>query len=81
MKVKLFVKRDCPRCPAAKKLVEGIGDVEVYDIDEVEGLSEAAFHGVLSTPSIVVVNAAGREVVSWRGEVPSKEQLTAQISQ
>jgi len=75
------VKKNCPRCPAAKALTSDLTEVEQYDVEQVAGLAEAAFYGVLSTPSIVVVDQDGKEVVSWRGEVPSKEELIAQISQ
>lgn len=81
MRIKLFVRRNCPRCPEAKAITADLRNVEHYDVDEIEGLSEAAFYGVLSTPSIVVVNGTGKEVASWRGEVPSKEDLASLISQ
>lgn len=81
MKIKLFTKKDCPRCPEARAVTAGLEDLELYDIEEVDGLTEAAFYGVLSTPSIVLVNDAGKEVASWRGEVPSKDELAAQILQ
>lgn len=81
MRIKLFVKQDCPRCPAAKALTAGFDDVEQFDVENVDGLSEAAFYGVLSTPSIVVLDDDGKEIVSWRGDVPSKEELISRISQ
>ncbi len=81
MRIKLFVKRSCPRCPQAKALTQGLTAVEQYDMDQVNGLAEAAFYGVLATPSIIVTDETGKEVASWRGEVPSKAELKAQISQ
>lgn len=75
MRIKLFVKRDCPRCPAAKHAVEGLTDIEVYDIDDVDGLAEAAFFGVMATPTVLVFDAAGSEVAAWRGEAPERVQL------
>jgi pyruvate formate lyase activating enzyme len=50
MTIKLFVKDDCPRCPAAKKACEGIEGVEVYDVAQVDGLAEASFYNVLAPP-------------------------------
>ena len=81
MYIKLFVKDDCPRCPAAKLLVEGFDSVQVYDVDEVDGLTEASYHSVLSTPSILVVDSAGNEVRGWRGEVPSLSVLRETVAQ
>ncbi|HEY3318713.1 MAG TPA: thioredoxin family protein [Coriobacteriia bacterium] len=74
MTIKLFVKDDCPRCPAAKRACEGI-DVEVYDVGQIDGLAEASFYGVLATPSVLVLDSLGHEIVSWRGAVPDRTLL------
>lgn len=75
MQVKLFVKDNCPRCPAAKHACEGVEPIDVYDVGDVDGLAEAAFYGVLATPTVLVLDADGREVASWRGEAPERAQL------
>jgi hypothetical protein len=75
MTIKLFVKTDCPRCPAAKHAVEGITGVEVYSVDEVDGLAEASFYGVLATPTVLVLDGDDRELASWRGEAPDRAAL------
>lgn len=75
MTIKLFVKDDCPRCPAAKRACEGIDGIEVYDVGQIDGLAEASFYGVLATPSVLVLDADGHEVVSWRGAVPDRTLL------
>ena len=79
MKLKVFWKENCPNCPAAKRVAkelekEGV-TVEYCNIDEVDGLTEATFYDVLSTPSIVVVDDTNREIASFRGQAPSKEEL------
>ncbi len=74
MRVKLYYKDTCPRCPAAKKLVEETGNVEYFNIDEVEGLSEATHYGVMATPSIMVVDDNNNPLKVWLGEVPSEEE-------
>jgi hypothetical protein len=73
--IKVFVRKDCPRCPAAKKAVEGLDGVEVFDVDGLDGLTEASFYGVLSTPSVIVVDSAGHELAGWRGEAPERARL------
>ncbi len=78
-KIKLFWKESCPRCPEAKLLLAERGNVETYDVDKVDGLAEAAFHAVLATPSIVIVDERGQEVCAWRGEVPSAGQLAEML--
>jgi len=80
MHIKLFVKQDCPRCPEAKHACEGL-DVEVYDLSDVDGLAEAAFHGVMSTPTVLVVDSGGCEVAAWRGEAPQRSTLRAAVAQ
>lgn len=74
MTIKLFVKDDCPHCPAAKLACEGI-DVEVYDVGKIDGLAEASFYGILATPTVLVLDGDGQEVVSWRGAVPDRRLL------
>lgn len=73
--VKFFWRDKCPACPAAKKVVAGFDAVEYLNVDEIRGLAEAAFYSVFSTPSIVLVDATGAEIVAWRGQVPRAEDL------
>ncbi len=81
MEIKLFVKTDCPRCPAAKKALEDFDGVSVYNIDDMEGLAEASFHSILATPSILVLDSGGNEIGGWRGEVPSPAEIRSLIAQ
>lgn len=79
MKVKLFTRKDCPKCPSAKQICqelekEGI-TIEYYDTDTVDGMAEGAFYSVMSTPTTVVVNSEDEELKSWRGKPPDKEAI------
>ena len=56
MQLKVFVKEDCPNCPAAKEVANQFPFSRLFDMDEAEGLAEAAFHSVLCTPSMVLVD-------------------------
>ena len=81
MKVLIFTKKTCPKCPPAKDLAGELEKEEIevysYDLDNPDGLAEAAMFNVMSTPSVIVVNNKGdREIKSWRGSVPSKEEVT-----
>jgi glutaredoxin len=73
--VKIFTRAQCPKCPAVKevgkKLEEEGVSVFQYDLDTTDGLAEASFCSVLSTPSLVIEDEQEREVVSWRGRVPT----------
>lgn len=73
--VKIFTRAQCPKCPAAKEVGkklerEGVS-VFQYDLDTADGLAEASFYSILSTPSLVIEDEQEREVVSWRGMVPT----------
>jgi hypothetical protein len=75
MLIKLFVSDSCPKCPAAKTACEDVSGVHTFDIGDMDGLAEAAYHGVLATPTVLVLDADGREIASWRGEVPPSGDL------
>jgi len=79
MNVKIFVKDGCARCPTAKLIGEELQDdgypVEIHNMSTIEGLTAGAFCGVMSTPTIIVLDAQDKEVKSWRGEVPTIEEI------
>lgn len=81
-KVKFFYKKDCPKCPAAKEVVSQLPQelVEYYNLDDVDGLTEGAYYMVVATPTTIVVDESGREVESWRGEIPELAELKAALS-
>jgi len=77
--VKIFTKAKCPKCPAAKEIgaelkKEGI-PVHQYDLDTIDGLAEASFYGILSTPSILIEDGEEKEVASWRGAAPTLQEV------
>lgn len=80
MKVKIFTKITCPKCPAAKTLageLEKKGtEIQLYDLDNPDGLAESAMFNVMSTPTIIIVDENGQETKSWRGSVPKVEEVT-----
>ncbi len=77
--IKIFIKAKCPKCPAVKEIgtelkKEGL-PVFHYDLDTIDGLAEASFYSVLSTPSIIIEDEEEREVKSWRGVVPTLQEV------
>jgi glutaredoxin len=77
--IKIFTKAKCPKCPAAKEIgtelkKEGV-PVFNYDLDTIDGLAEAAFYSILSTPSIIIEDEEEREVISWRGVIPTLQEV------
>lgn len=78
--LKVFVKQDCQKCPAAKEVASRFPQSEIYDIEQAEGLAEAAYYSVLCTPSIVVVDEQGSEVYAWRCNVPSPRDIADRLN-
>lgn len=75
MKVKLFWSPTCRRCPAAKEALSQVQDVEFLNVEQADGLAQASYYGVMSTPSIVVVDETEKEVFSWHGRMPETEEI------
>jgi hypothetical protein len=44
-------------------------------LDTIDGLAEASFYSVLSTPSIIIEDEEERELISWRGVVPTLQEV------
>ena len=58
--IKVFTKKNCPQCPSAKSLGEDLAQngchVDFYDVDSTDGMAEASFFTVKSTPSLILVD-------------------------
>jgi hypothetical protein len=77
--IKIFTKAHCPKCPAAREMgvelkKEGV-PVLNYDLDTIDGLAEASFYSILSTPSVVIEDEEEKELISWRGVVPTLQEV------
>jgi len=82
--VKIFIKAKCPKCPAVKEIgrelkKEGV-QVSHYDLDTIDGLAEASYYSIFSTPSIIIEDEEEKEVISWRGIVPSLQEVKQYLS-
>jgi hypothetical protein len=75
MLLKVFVKENCPSCPAAKEVARMFPWSKLYDLDNSDGLAEAAYHSVLCTPSIVLVDEEDTVIQSWRCHVPRPSEI------
>jgi len=77
--VKFFSKDSCPNCPPAKEIAEDLKRrgviVQYFDVDSVDGRAEAMFYDVMGTPSTVLVDERGNELMSWRGKAPDKQAI------
>ncbi|HLB25450.1 MAG TPA: thioredoxin family protein [Nitrospirota bacterium] len=77
--VKVFVKDGCNKCPAAKDVAgrlknEGF-EVHEFHMETAEGLAEGVYYGVMSTPTLMVVDIDDNAVTSWRGVVPGVDEV------
>ncbi len=77
MEIKLFMRDNCPDCPAAMAACRGFEGLSVFDLTHFDGMAEAALHEVVDAPSVLVIDSGGREVAAWRGAVPDRERLRA----
>ncbi|NOQ38463.1 hypothetical protein GQ472_06270 [archaeon] len=80
MEVKIFWQDNCPNCSPAKLVVHDVMEdmglkVKEFNVNDVEGMSEAAFHAVMGTPTTIVVDSDDSEIISWRSQIPSREEL------
>ncbi|OGP64817.1 MAG: hypothetical protein A2170_04460 [Deltaproteobacteria bacterium RBG_13_53_10] len=77
--IKIFTKAKCPKCPAAKEIGTTLKEEGVpvlnFDLDTLDGLAEASFYSVLSTPSIIIEDEEEREIIGWRGVVPTLQEV------
>ena len=78
MKVKIFWQKNCPHCPEAKnvgKQLEKEIVVQYFDVSTVDGLAEASYYSIVSTPSMVVLDKNENEIKIWRGKTPRIEEI------
>ncbi|GAI62736.1 unnamed protein product [marine sediment metagenome] len=78
MKVKIFWQKNCPHCPEAKNLgkqLEKETEVQYFNVDTVDGLAEASYYDIASTPSIVFLDNNDNEIKIWRGKTPRLEEI------
>jgi hypothetical protein len=66
----LFVKSKCPRCDEIKKILGDVG-FSVYDVDTVDGLTEAAFYGLIGkeVPLLLFFHDGNSTIISDPGEI------------
>ena len=81
--IKIFTKAECPTCPAAKEIggilqQEGL-QVNYYDLETPDGLAEAAFYSVLSTPTIIIEDQDERILAGWQGSIPTLQEIQGVI--
>ncbi|HOC38514.1 MAG TPA: thioredoxin family protein [Thermodesulfobacteriota bacterium] len=78
-KVKVFWRTECPQCGNAKvvggQLKDDGLDVYDYDLDTSDGLAEASYYGVMSTPTIIVEDEQENTIALFTGRIPSYAEV------
>jgi glutaredoxin len=78
MKIKIFWQKNCPHCPEAKNLgkqLENEAEVQYFDVDTFDGLAEASYYDIVSTPSMVILDDEDNQIKIWRGKTPRLEEI------
>ncbi len=83
IKIKIFGKKDCPGCKATKEKFAFFlskwafsKDVKLiyYDLDTLEGLTEAATLNALENPT-TIIEKDGQEIARWEKVVPQSQEF------
>ena len=76
-KLVVFIKKDCPQCPLAKKVAKEVAKelgLKYEEVDVEKDMITALMYNVVSTPSIVF-----DEELLFRGVVPTTDELKREI--
>ncbi|MBN2467729.1 MAG: hypothetical protein JXD19_06210 [Deltaproteobacteria bacterium] len=83
-KVKLFWKKECPLCGSARIVGSQLKEqglvVYDYNLDTADGLAEASYYGVLSTPTIIIEDDEENTIASFSGQIPTSAEVTKTIT-
>ena len=83
--IKVFLSNSCPKCPKAKEVGDILRShgfkVVNYDVGTVEGLAEATFYSVQSTPTFILEDPDENTIADFRGEVPNPKTIERLMSQ
>jgi thiol-disulfide isomerase/thioredoxin len=83
-RVKLFWKEECPNCGSAKIVgsqlkQEGLA-VYDYNLDTADGLAEASYYSIMSTPTIIIEDEEENTIASFSGSVPTPGEVRRVIA-
>ena len=77
--IKLFVQGQCSKCPQAKAVGNDLKKegfhVQEYDVETADGLAEASFYSVQSTPTFILEDREENHIADFRGDVPALQQI------
>lgn len=72
LRFKFYTSSECPRCESAKAVIGAVKakgfSVRKYSVDDMDGLAEASLDGVLSTPTLILLDGK-EEQARWIGDI------------
>ncbi|MDD5551840.1 MAG: thioredoxin family protein [Candidatus Pacebacteria bacterium] len=72
----VFVSNNCQRSGFAREVANQFPNHEIYNIDEDDGREMAYKWGVLTIPTLMLVDAKGRTMIrKWPGQVPRPNDI------
>jgi hypothetical protein len=83
MKIKVFGKKDCQACAATKEKfsfflnkwgLTSKAEMIFYDLETLEGLTEAALMDALEAPT-TILEKDGQEIARWEKTVPQSQEF------
>jgi glutaredoxin len=77
LKLKLFWKEGCEKCEQAKKMCKEL-DIKpaMFNLETVDGMAEACWHQITTTPALALTDEGDRELKVWRSVLQAKKELT-----
>jgi len=79
MVLKVFTQPGCPACPPAKALAKKLEKeikVDYVDVSKPEGLDEALKYGVMSTPTLILMDKKVEKIWTF---TPSESEVLQEI--
>ena len=74
-KLLVFVSNNCQRSGFAKEVANQFPNHEIYNIDENEGRDIAYKWGILTVPTLLLVDSHGHVIHKWPGVVPRPNEI------
>lgn len=72
----VFINNNCQRSGVAKEVANQFPNHEIYNIDESEGRDIAYKWGILTVPTILLVDSDDHLIRKWPGAVPRPNEIT-----
>lgn len=77
--IKAFVKKNCAKCELFKNQylpkIKDVHKVKLFDLDTVDGMTEAAYYDVQMTPTLISVDDKDVVIKRWASMLEAVKEL------